>query len=50
MDQHYPNSAWLSLRREVFDRLSTYKSRQGLPTWEDALERLLSAAEEPLAS
>jgi hypothetical protein len=48
MDQYYPNSAWLCLRKDVFDRLSRYKSRQGLPTWEHALERLLSAAEEPL--
>jgi hypothetical protein len=46
MDLHYPNSAWLCLRRDVFDSLSEYKSRQGLPTWEQTLERLLSAAEE----
>jgi hypothetical protein len=43
---YYPNSAWLCLRNDVFDRLNQYKSRQGLPTWEQALERLLSAAEE----
>jgi hypothetical protein len=47
MDQYYPNSAWLCLRKDVFDRLDRYRSRQGLPTWEEALERLL-AAEEPL--
>ena len=34
MDLYYPNSAWLCLRKDVFDRLSRYKSRQGLPTWE----------------
>jgi hypothetical protein len=50
MDQHYPNSAWLCLRKDVFDRLSMYKSRRGLPTWEQALERLLSGAEDQLAS
>ena len=44
-DQYYPNSAWLCLRKDVFDRLARYKSRQGLPDWEEALERLLSAAE-----
>jgi hypothetical protein len=43
MDLYYPNCAWLRLRKDVFDRLSRYKSRQGLPTWEQALERLLSA-------
>ena len=48
MDLYYPNSAWLCLRKDVFDRLARYKSRQGLPTWEQALERLLAAAEEPV--
>jgi len=45
MDLYYPNSAWLNLHKDVFDRLSRYKSRQGLPTWEKALERLLAAGE-----
>ena len=46
MDLDYPNSAWLCLRKDVFDRLSQYKSRCGLPTWEQVRERLLSGAEE----
>lgn len=41
MDAYYPNSAWLCLRRDVFDRLYQYKVRQGIPTWEQALERIL---------
>lgn len=41
MDIYYPNSAWLSLRRDVFDRLYSYKIRHGLPTWEQTIERLL---------
>ena len=45
MDLYYPNSAWLNLRRDVFERLSRYKSLQGLPTWELAVERLLAAGE-----
>jgi hypothetical protein len=49
MDMHYPNSAWLTLRRDVFERLASYRSRQGLTTWEHALERLLASAEEPVA-
>jgi hypothetical protein len=49
MDLHHPNSAWLSLRKDVFDRLSRYRSREGLPTWEQALERLLSASGEPVS-
>jgi hypothetical protein len=46
MDFYYPNSAWLSLRRDVFDRLYQYKMRRGIPTWEQALESLLNAAVE----
>jgi hypothetical protein len=45
MDLYYPNSAWLCLRRDVFDRLDEYRSRRGLPTLEQALERLLTAEE-----
>jgi hypothetical protein len=46
IDAYYPNSAWLSLRRDVFDRLYQYKIRNGIPTWEQAIEQLL--AETPL--
>ena len=34
MEHYYPNTAWLCLRKDVFDRLYRYKSRRGLPTWE----------------
>ena len=46
MDLYYPNSAWLCLRKDVFERLYQYKRRRGLPTWEQALEELLSTAGE----
>jgi hypothetical protein len=45
MHHHYSDSAWLSLRRDVFDRLLRYKSRQAMPSWEQAIESLLSAEE-----
>jgi len=45
MDSYYPNSAWLSLRRDVFERLYQYKVREGIPTWEEALERVLPVEE-----
>jgi Family of unknown function (DUF6084) len=41
MDIYYPNSAWLRLRRDAFERLYQYKRRRGIPTWEQALESLL---------
>jgi hypothetical protein len=46
MDEYYPNTAWLALRRDVFERVNEYKMRHGIPTWEEALERLLEADEE----
>lgn len=45
MDTYYPNSAWLCLRRDVFERLQEYKVRHGIPTWEQALESMLQAEE-----
>jgi Family of unknown function (DUF6084) len=45
MDTYYPNSAWLCLRRDVFERLYDYKVRNGIPTWEEALENMLAAEE-----
>lgn len=41
MDRFYPNTAWIALRRDVFERLYEYKSRYGLPTWEQTLERMM---------
>jgi hypothetical protein len=44
-DLYYPNGTWLRLHKDVFDRLSQYKSRRGLATLEQALESLLPAEE-----
>jgi hypothetical protein len=41
MASYYPNSVWLRIRQDVFDRLSQYKSQAGIATWEEALESLL---------
>ena len=41
MEHHYPDSAWLTLRRDVFERLYAFKRRHGLATWEEALALLL---------
>jgi hypothetical protein len=46
MDRHYPNTAWLCLRRDVFDQLHQFKMSRGIPTWEQAFESMLSIAEE----
>ena len=46
MDIYYPNTAWLCLRRDVFDRLSQYKMQRGIPTWEQTLESIISLVEQ----
>ena len=48
MDHYYPNIAWLCLRRDVFDRLASYKSELGIPTWEQALESILPSPQKGL--
>jgi Family of unknown function (DUF6084) len=50
MAHYYPNNAWLCLSHDVFDRLYQYKTRRGLPTWEQALTTLLDASEEKVRS
>lgn len=49
MDEYYPNSAWLCVHRDVFERLYEFKIRNGIPSWEGALDRLLAQVEEPVA-
>ena len=46
MDHYYPNSAWLRLRRDAFDRLHEYKRRRGMATWEEAIDSLLPLEKE----
>jgi uncharacterized protein DUF6084 len=46
MDLYYPNSAWLCLRRDIFDRLYQYKVRNGIPTLEQAIESLFAGTQE----
>ena len=44
MDHYFPNSAWLRIRKDTFDRLYEYRSSNALLTWERTLESLLDAA------
>jgi hypothetical protein len=41
MERYYPHCAWLCVGRDAFDRLYRFKSTEGIPTWEQAIERLL---------
>ena len=46
MDHFYPNSAWLNLRRDIFEELDRFRMERGIPTWEGAFETLLAMAKE----
>jgi hypothetical protein len=45
IDAHYPDSAWLRLPRDVFDRLYRYKVARGIPMWQGVIDRLLDESE-----
>lgn len=47
---YYPNSAWLRLHRDTFDRLADYKRQHAIPTWEEALDRILSGSQQVVQS
>ena len=45
MERHFRGTAWLRLGKDAFDRLSAYKSRHALATWDDAVDGLLEGRE-----
>jgi hypothetical protein len=45
MEHHFPGSAWLRVRDDVFERLVDYKARHALPTWDATLDELLAGRE-----
>jgi hypothetical protein len=45
MDEHFPGSAWIRVRRETLDALSAYRSPRAIPNWDDTIERLLKEAQ-----
>jgi Family of unknown function (DUF6084) len=50
MEMYYPNTAWLCLRKDMFDRLQRYKMSHAIPTWESVVDSLLPSDEETLPS
>lgn len=46
MDIYYPNTAWLALRKDAFDRLYRYKVSRCIPTWEQALAEVIPETDE----
>jgi hypothetical protein len=43
MDHYFPDSAWLRMDRETFDRLVAFRARQALTSWEAVFDALLAA-------
>jgi hypothetical protein len=46
VDLHFPDSAWLRVRRDTLDELQRFKSRNALPTWDSTLTALLQRVRE----
>jgi hypothetical protein len=44
MDLYFPDSGWLRVGRDTLDALQRFKASRALPTWDQALERLLKEA------
>lgn len=44
LERAFPGTAWLRVRRDLFERLRAFKSERALPTWDAALEELLPDA------
>jgi hypothetical protein len=49
MDRHYPNTAWITLQRDVFDQLYEFKRKRGFLNWEQTVESLIETANSQLA-
>jgi hypothetical protein len=45
VDAHFPDRAWLTVRRDTMAALREFKSRNALPTWDATVAALLTRAE-----
>lgn len=45
MEHYYPNTAWLNIRKDVFDELRMYRMHNAIPSWEQTFEKLLKNAD-----
>jgi Family of unknown function (DUF6084) len=41
MDRYYPDTAWICLRREIFERINAFRAQNGISSWEQTFERML---------
>jgi hypothetical protein len=45
IDRYYPNTAWLTVRRDLFEQIYKYKAERGIPTWDRTFESILASAQ-----
>jgi hypothetical protein len=43
MDHHFPNTAWVTLHRDAFERLYAFRRARGLMSWDETIDALLAA-------
>lgn len=48
MTHYFPQSAWLRLSRDAFDRLYRYRTENVLGTWDETVDQLLRAQPAPV--
>lgn len=46
VEAHFPGSGWIRLPRDTMDALVAYRSRHALPSWQETVEALMTAAGE----
>jgi Family of unknown function (DUF6084) len=47
MEQHFPGSEWVRMRRDTIDALAHYRHVRGLTSWDDVVTTLLAEAMNP---
>jgi hypothetical protein len=47
MEEHFPGSEWLRMRRDTVDALAYYRHVRGLTSWDDVVTTLLAGAGDP---
>ena len=47
MELYYPNTAWLCLRKDLFDRITAFKTENSLSNFDQAIEKLLNNSQSP---
>lgn len=50
MQQHFPNTEWVRLRRDTVEALGHYSHAHGLTSWDDAVSTLLDDSTQGIAS